>query len=152
MLQNVGPKGFPGMPEVGNMSLPRKLLDKGVRDMVRLSDGRMSGTAYGAVVLHIAPESAVGGALALVRDGDMIELDVAQRRLHLDVAPAELERRRAAWQAPLGRESRGYTRLFLDHVQQADRGVDFDILVGASGPGAAYATDAQANAECGRRN
>lgn len=144
VLQNVGPKGFPGMPEAGNMSLPRKLLDKGVRDMVRLSDGRMSGTAYGTVVLHIAPESAVGGALALVQDGDMIELDVAERRLHLDVAPAELQRRRAAWQAPSGNDTRGYTRLFLDHVQQADQGVDFDILVGGSGQGAAYATDAQA--------
>ncbi len=144
VLQNVGPKGFPGMPEAGNMSLPRKLLDKGVRDMVRLSDGRMSGTAYGAVVLHIAPESAVGGPLALVQDGDMIELDVAERRLHLDVAPAELQRRRAAWRAPAKNDTRGYTRLFLDHVQQADRGVDFDILVGGSGQGTAYATDAQA--------
>ena len=112
--------------------------------MVRLSDGRMSGTAYGAVVLHIAPESAVGGALALVRDGDMIELNVAERRLHLDVAPEELERRRQAWQAPVGHDTRGYTRLFLDHVQQADQGVDFDILIGGSGQDAAYATDAQA--------
>ena len=145
VLQNVGPVGFPGMPEVGNMSLPRKLLDKGVRDMVRLSDGRMSGTAYGAVVLHIAPESALGGPLALVRDGDMIELDVPQRRLHLDVAPEELERRKAAWQAPARQETRGYPRLFLDHAQQAHRGVDFDILVGGSGQGAAYATDAQAH-------
>ena len=144
VLQNVGPKGFPGMPEVGNMSLPRKLLDRGVRDMVRISDGRMSGTAYGAVVLHVAPESAVGGALALVREGDMIELDLAQRRLHLDVEPAELARRRAAWVAPARPETRGYTRLFLDHAQQADRGVDLDILVGGSGPGATYATDAQA--------
>ena len=144
VLQNVGPKGFPGMPEAGNMSLPRKLLDKGVRDMVRLSDGRMSGTAYGTVVLHIAPESAVGGPLALVQDGDMIELNVAERRLHLDVEPAELQRRRAAWRAPSGNDTRGYTRLFLDHVQQADRGVDFDILVGGSDQGTAYATDAQA--------
>ena len=144
VLQNVGPKGFPGMPEVGNMSLPRKLLDQGVRDMLRLSDGRMSGTAYGAVVLHIAPESAVGGTLALVRDGDMIELDVAQRRLHLDVPAEELERRRAAWQPSIAHDTRGYTRLFLDHVQGADRGVDFDVLLGGSGPGAAYATDAQA--------
>ena len=147
VLQNVGPKGFPGMPEVGNMSLPRKLLDRGVRDMVRISDGRMSGTAYGAVVLHIAPESAVGGALALVRDGDMIELNLAGRRLHLDVPPEELARRRAAWQAPARSETRGYTRLFLDHAQQADRGVDLDILVGGSGQGAAYATDAQANTQ-----
>ncbi|MYD09802.1 MAG: dihydroxy-acid dehydratase [Chloroflexi bacterium] len=144
LLQNVGPKGFPGMPEVGNMSLPRKLLDRGLRDMVRISDGRMSGTAYGTVVLHIAPESAVGGTLALVRDGDMIELDVAERRLHLDVAPEELQRRRAAWRPPAPNAERGYTRLFLDHTQQADRGVDFDILVGGSGQGAAYATDAQA--------
>ena len=144
VLQNVGPKGFPGMPEVGNMSLPRKLLDKGVRDMVRLSDGRMSGTAYGAVVLHIAPESAVGGALALVRNGDMIELDVPARRLHLDVAPEVLERRRAEWQPETSHSERGYTRLFLDHVQQADRGVDLDILVGGSGQGVKYTTDAQA--------
>ncbi len=144
VLQNVGPKGFPGMPEVGNMSLPRKLLDKGGRDMVRLSDGRMSGTAYGTVVLHIAPESAVGGALALVQDGDIIELDVPARRLHLEVAPEELERRRRLWRAPAEHDSRGYTRVFLDHVQQADHGVDLDILVGGSGQGVEYATDAQA--------
>ena len=144
VLQNVGPKGFPGMPEVGNMSLPRKLLDRGLRDMVRISDGRMSGTAYGTVVLHIAPESAIGGTLALVRDGDMIELDVARRRLHLDVAQEELQRRRAAWRPPPPNAARGYTRLFLDHAQQANRGVDLDILVGGSGQGAAYATDAQA--------
>lgn len=144
VLQNVGPKGFPGMPEVGNMSLPRALLDKGIRDMVRLSDGRMSGTAYGTVVLHIAPESAVGGALALVKDGDMIELDVPARRLRLDVAPEELQRRRQQWQAPSLSDARGYTRIFLDHVQGADRGVDFDILLGGSGSGVEYATDAQA--------
>ena len=144
VLQNVGPKGFPGMPEVGNMSLPRKLLDKGVRDMVRLSDGRMSGTAYGSVVLHIAPESYIGGILALVQDGDMIELDVAQRKLNLDVPERELKSRRAAWQAPAGHSQRGYSRLFGDHVQQADRGVDFDILLGGSGRGVAYATEGQA--------
>ena len=145
VLQNVGPKGFPGMPEVGNMSLPRKLLDRGIRDMLRLSDGRMSGTAYGAVVLHIAPEAAVGGALALVQDGDMIALDVPARRLQLEVAPAELARRRQLWQPPaLASGARGYTRIYLDHVQQAQRGVDLDILVGGSGPGAAYATDGQA--------
>ena len=146
VLQNVGPKGFPGMPEVGNMSLPQKLLDKGVRDMVRLSDGRMSGTAYGAVVLHIAPESAIGGCLALVQDGDMIELDVAGRRLHLDVPSAELARRRAQWKPPAGLSARGYTRLYLDHVQGADQGVDLDILVGGSGHGVVYATDGQAGA------
>ena len=144
VLQNVGPKGFPGMPEVGNMSLPRKLLDKGVRDMVRLSDGRMSGTAYGTVVLHIAPESAVGGTLALVQTGDMIELDVPQRKLQLHVAPEELARRRRLWQSASAREARGYTRIFLDHVQQADRGVDFDILLGGSGQGVVASTDAQA--------
>ena len=141
VLQNVGPKGFPGMPEVGNMSLPRKLLDRGVQDMVRLSDGRMSGTAYGTVVLHIAPEAFVGGALALVRDGDIIELDVAQRRLQLEVDDAELARRRAEWSAPPAHSARGYVRLFLNHVQQADQGVDFDILVGASGQGVERETD-----------
>ena len=144
VLQNVGPKGFPGMPEVGNMGLPRKLLDQGVRDMVRLSDGRMSGTAYGTVVLHIAPESFIGGPLALVRDGDIIELDVAARRLHLEVSDAELERRRREWHPPHEHSSRGYTRLYLDHVQGADLGVDLDILVGGSGPGEAYVADAQA--------
>ena len=144
VLQNVGPKGFPGMPEVGNMSLPRKLLDKGVRDMVRLSDGRMSGTAYGTVVLHIAPESAVGGTLALVQTGDMIELDVPRRKLQLHVTPEELARRRRLWQSASAREARGYTRIFLDHVQQADRGVDFDILLGGSGQGVVASTDAQA--------
>ncbi len=144
VLQNVGPKGFPGMPEVGNMSLPQALLDRGIRDMVRLSDGRMSGTAYGTVVLHIAPESAVGGPLALVQDGDMIELDVPNRRLQLAVTEAELERRRSLWQPAAGGSARGYTGLFLDHAQQADRGVDFDILVGGSGAGVVETSDAQA--------
>ena len=128
VMQNVGPVGFPGMPEVGNMTLPQKLLQRGVRDMLRLSDGRMSGTAYGAVVLHIAPESAVGGPLALVQNGDIIELDVAARKLHLHVSDAELASRRAAWTPPAPVSERGYTRIFLDHVQQADRGVDFDVL------------------------
>ena len=144
VMQNVGPRGFPGMPEVGNMSLPRKLLDQGVSDMLRISDGRMSGTAYGAVVLHVAPESALGGALALVRAGDMIELDVAQRRLHLDVPERELARRRAQWQPPAAHSPRGYTRLFTDHVQQAHLGVDFDILAGGSGPGVIHNAEAQA--------
>ncbi len=147
VMCNVGPKGFPGMPEVGNMSLPRKLLDQGVSDMLRISDGRMSGTAYGAVVLHVAPESAVGGALALVRDGDMIELDVAQRRLHLDVAEAELQRRRAQWQAPAAHSRRGYTRLFTEHVQQAHLGVDFDILAGGSGSAVVHNAEAQAGSK-----
>ena len=99
VLKNVGPKGYPGMPEVGNFGLPKKVLDEGVRDMIRISDGRMSGTAYGTVILHVAPESAIGGNLALVQDGDMIELDVENRRLHLDVSEEELQRRRDAWQA-----------------------------------------------------
>ena len=145
VMQNVGPVGFPGMPEVGNMSLPQKLLERGVRDMVRLSDGRMSGTAYGAVVLHIAPESAVGGPLALVRDGDMIELDVPERRLHLHISDDELAMRRAAWQAPPRSAERGYTRIFLEKVQGADRGVDFDVLVGGSGGAVVKSSDAQAD-------
>ena len=132
VLQNVGPVGYPGMAEVGNMGLPKKLLEKGVRDMVRISDGRMSGTAYGTVILHVAPEAAIGGALALVRDGDMIELDVAGRRLHLDVSDEELARRRAAWQPPAPHDTRGYVSLYIDHVMQADKGVDFDFLVGKS--------------------
>jgi dihydroxy-acid dehydratase len=134
VLKNVGPKGYPGMPEVGNMGLPAKLLKNGVKDMVRISDGRMSGTAFGTVVLHVAPEAAVGGALALVQNGDMIELDVHQRRLHLDVSDDELARRRAAWQPPVTPfVERGYSRLYVEHVQQADEGVDLDFLRGKSG-------------------
>ncbi len=133
VLKNVGPKGYPGMPEVGNVDLPEKLILKGVKDIVRISDGRMSGTAYGTVVLHISPESAIGGTLALVEDGDMIELDVEHRRLHLDVSDSELETRRAAWKPPQSHTARGYVRLYLDHVEQADRGADLDILVGKSG-------------------
>jgi len=133
VLKNVGPKGYPGMPEVGNMGLPTKVLKEGVRDMVRISDGRMSGTAYGTVVLHVAPESAIGGVLALVRDGDMIELDVPNRRLHLDVSDEELERRRAEWKAPAPHSDRGYLSMFLGHVMQADKGADFDFLIGQSG-------------------
>ncbi len=134
VLQNVGPQGYPGMPEVGNMHLPQKLLLKGVSDMVRISDGRMSGTAYGTVILHVAPEAAAGGVLALVEDGDMIELDVPNRRLHLDVSDAELARRRAAWQRPVTPYTeRGYAKLYTGHVLQADQGVDFDFLRGGSG-------------------
>ncbi len=133
VLKMVGPCSYPGMPEVGNMGLPKKLLDKGVRDMVRISDGRMSGTAYGTVFLHVAPEAAVGGNLALVRDGDMIEVDVAGRRLHLDVDDAELASRRAAWKAGPPIADRGYAKLFIDHVMQADEGCDFDFLLGKSG-------------------
>lgn len=133
VLKSVGPKGYPGMPEVGNVDLPEKLIRKGVKDMVRISDGRMSGTAYGTVVLHISPESAIGGTLALVKDGDFIELDVAQRRLHLDVSDEELKRRRAAWSPPPPHTNRGYVRIYLEHVQQADQGADLDILIGKSG-------------------
>ncbi|MEL6649746.1 MAG: IlvD/Edd family dehydratase [Bacteroidota bacterium] len=133
VLQNVGPKGFPGMPEVGNMGLPKKLLKKGITDMVRISDGRMSGTAYGTVFLHVSPESAVGGTLALVRDGDWIEVDVAGRRLHLEVSDEELAVRRTQWQAEVKTDPRGYVKLYVDHVNQAHEGADLDFLVGQSG-------------------
>jgi L-arabonate dehydrase len=133
VLQYCGPRGYPGMPEVGNMPLPPKLLKQGITDLVRISDARMSGTAYGTVVLHVAPEAAVGGTLALVRNGDWIELDVAARRLHLDVPEAELARRRAAWKPPAPPSDRGYYRLYTEHVLQADQGADFDFLVGKSG-------------------
>ena len=133
VLKNCGPKGYPGMAEVGNMALPAKILKKGITDMVRISDARMSGTAYGTVVLHTAPEAAAGGPLALVKDGDMIELDVAGRRLHLDVSDAELESRRANWVPPAPSKNRGYEKLYHDHVMQADKGCDLDFLVGASG-------------------
>ncbi len=133
VLKGCGPRGYPGMPEVGNLPLPRKLLERGVTDMVRISDARMSGTSYGTVVLHVAPEAAVGGPLALVRDGDVIELDVAARRLRLEVGVDELERRRTAWTPPPHNHDRGYQRLYVEHVLQADRGVDFDFLVGSSG-------------------
>jgi dihydroxy-acid dehydratase len=132
VLKGCGPKGYPGMAEVGNMPLPPKILKKGITDMVRISDARMSGTAYGTVVLHVAPEAAAGGPLALVRTGDMIELDVAARRLHLDVSDAELAKRRAAWVAPEP-PRRGYYKLYVEHVQQANKGADLDFLVGGSG-------------------
>jgi len=133
VLKNCGPKGYPGMAEVGNMPLPAKLLKKGVSDMVRISDARMSGTAYGTVVLHTAPEAAVGGPLALVQDGDMIELDVAGRRLHLDVPEADLAERRRHWQPPASAMESGYQRLYVERVLQADRGCDLDFLVGKRG-------------------
>ncbi len=139
VLKNCGPKGYPGMAEVGNMGLPAKVLAKGIKDMVRISDARMSGTAYGTVVLHTAPEAAAGGPLALVRSGDTIELDVAGRRLHLDVGDDELERRRAAWTPPPPPMAGGYQKLYYDHVLQADRGADLDFLVGCRG--AAVARD-----------
>jgi L-arabonate dehydrase len=133
VLKGVGPVGYPGMPEVGNVDLPEKLLRRGIKDIIRISDGRMSGTAAGTVVLHVAPESAVGGTLALVKDGDMIELDVANRRLHLDVSDEELAERRKFWVAPPPRATRGYVKFYIDHVQQADLGADLDLLQGGSG-------------------
>ncbi len=133
VLQNCGPKGYPGMAEVGNMPLPPRLLKKGITDMVRISDARMSGTAYGTVVLHVAPEAAAGGTLALVREGDEIELDVVKRRLELLVDEAELARRRARWKPPAAPLERGYWKLYFDHVVQANDGADLDFLVGKSG-------------------
>jgi dihydroxy-acid dehydratase len=133
VLKTVGPVGYPGMPEVGNMTLPKKLLDKGVIDMVRISDGRMSGTAYGTVILHVSPESAIGGTLEFVEDGDYIELDVANKRIHLEVTDEELARRRSNWTPRIPLASRGYVNLYIKHVQQADKGADLDFLVGSSG-------------------
>jgi L-arabonate dehydrase len=132
VLKGCGPKGYPGMAEVGNMPLPPKILRKGITDMVRISDARMSGTAYGTVVLHVAPEAAAGGPLALVRTGDVIELDVPARKLHLDVSDEELAKRRQAW-VPPEPPKRGYYKLYVEHVQQADKGADLDFLVGGSG-------------------
>jgi dihydroxyacid dehydratase/phosphogluconate dehydratase len=135
VLRGCGPRGYPGMPEAANTPLPAKLLAAGVRDMIRICDGRMSGTAYGTVVLHVAPESAAGGPLSLVRDGDTISLDVPGRRIDLEVPAEELQRRQpseaaeASYSAPL----RGWQQLYVDHVMQADRGVDLDFLVGSSG-------------------
>ncbi|HEV3463993.1 MAG TPA: dihydroxy-acid dehydratase, partial [Actinomycetota bacterium] len=135
VLRGCGPKGYPGMPEVGNMPLPARLLERGVRDMVRISDGRMSGTAYGTVVLHVAPEAAAGGPLALVRSGDPIVLDVGARALHLDVPADELARRTppAAATGAYAAPPSGWQRLYIDHVLQADRGADLDFLVGRRG-------------------
>jgi L-arabonate dehydrase len=132
VLKGCGPKGYPGMAEVGNMPLPPKLLRRGITDILRISDARMSGTAYGAVVLHVSPEAAAGGPLALVRSGDMIEVDVPARRLHLDVSDAELAKRRADWK-PAPSPQRGWYKLYVDHVQQAHLGADLDVLVGGSG-------------------
>jgi dihydroxy-acid dehydratase len=133
VIRYCGPRGYPGMPEVANVPLPAKLLRRGVRDLVRICDARMSGTAYGTVVLHVAPEAAAGGPLALVRTGDWITLDVPSRLLTLEVPEAELERRRSQWTAPPPHASRGWTRLYTEHVQQADSGCDLDFLVGGSG-------------------
>ena len=133
VLKNCGPKGYPGMAEVGNMGLPPKLLAKGVTDMVRISDARMSGTAYGTVVLHVCPEAAAGGPLALVEDGDWIELDVEARRLHLEVSDEVLEERRAKWVPQLPLAKGGYQQLYIEHVMQASEGADLDFLVGCRG-------------------
>ena len=133
VLRYAGPKGYPGMPEVANVALPAKILRAGVTDMVRICDGRMSGTGFGTVVLHVAPEAAAGGPIALVQTGDMIELDVAARTLRLDVPEAELERRRAAWRPPAPKATSGYTWLYGEHVMQADSGADFDFLQGQRG-------------------
>ncbi len=132
VLRNAGPVGAPGMPEWGGLPIPKKLLALGVRDMVRISDARMSGTHYGTCILHVSPESAIGGPLACVRSGDMIEVDIEARRLHLDVPDDELARRRAAWQPPAAPVERGYVRLYREHVTQAHEGCDFDFLQGAA--------------------
>jgi L-arabonate dehydrase len=133
VLKNCGPKGYPGMAEVGNMPLPPKVLRKGVSDMVRISDARMSGTAYGTVVLHVAPEAAAGGPLAFVNTGDWINLDTAGRALNVEVSDADLARRKVGWQPPTPWLDRGYVKMYVDHVLQADQGADLDFLVGKSG-------------------
>jgi dihydroxy-acid dehydratase len=128
ILRNAGPQGGPGMPEWGMLPIPKKLVKQGVRDMVRLSDARMSGTSYGACILHVAPESFIGGPLALVENGDMISLDVDARTINLDISDAEMEKRRAAWKAPERNYERGYGWMFTKHIQQANEGCDFDFL------------------------
>jgi L-arabonate dehydrase len=133
VLKNCGPKGYPGMAEVGNMGLPPKVLRKGIKDMVRISDARMSGTAYGTVVLHTTPEAAAGGPLAVIQNGDMIELDVENRRLHVDISDEEMATRLANWKSHLEPPKSGYIKLFHDHVQGADTGADFDFLKGCRG-------------------
>ncbi|MBS1576049.1 MAG: dihydroxy-acid dehydratase, partial [Bacteroidetes bacterium] len=133
VLKNVGPKGYPGMPEVGNMGLPKKILQKGVTDMVRISDGRMSGTGFGTVVLHVSPEAALGGNFSVIKSGDLITLDVAARSLHLHVEDNELEKRKKEWKSPPTITERGYVSLYLKHVEQSHLGADLDFLKGASG-------------------
>lgn len=133
VLKNVGPKGYPGMPEVGNMGLPKKLLEKGITDMVRISDGRMSGTGFGTVVLHISPEASAGGNFALIQNGDMVILDVEKRSLNIDITGEELQKRKIAWQAPPPATDRGYVSLYIKHVEQANLGTDLDFLKGGSG-------------------
>jgi L-arabonate dehydrase len=132
-LKNVGPKGYPGMAEVGNMTLPKKILDKGITDMIRISDGRMSGTGFGTVVLHVTPEAAVGGTFALLKTGDSITLDVINRTLTVALSADELAQRRASWKAPEAAANRGFVGLYVQHVQQANLGADLDFLIGQSG-------------------
>jgi dihydroxy-acid dehydratase len=134
VVRGAGPKGYPGMPEIGNFVLPRVLLERGVTDMVRISDARMSGTGYGTVVLHVAPEAVAGGPLAVVRTGDWISLDVPSRRLTVEVSEAELAGRLAEWEPPASPHRRGYAQLYVEHVLQADQGADLDFLVGSTGP------------------
>ena len=135
VLRGCGPRGYPGMPEVGNMPLPKKLLEQGVRDMVRISDGRMSGTAYGTIVLHVSPEAAANGPLALVQTGDFIVLDVPNRTLNIEISDEELKTRTpsAASVAAYATPDRGWSKLYVDHVQGADTGADMDFLLGSSG-------------------
>jgi dihydroxyacid dehydratase/phosphogluconate dehydratase len=128
VLQNAGPQGGPGMPEWGMLPIPKKLVKQGVRDMLRISDARMSGTSYGACILHVAPESFIGGPLALVQTGDEIEVDVAKRLIHVHVSDAELAKRKAAWTPQKPRYDRGFGKMFQEHVGQADDGCDFDFL------------------------
>jgi dihydroxy-acid dehydratase len=130
VLRNGGPKGAPGMPEWGNLPIPKKLLAQGIRDMVRISDARMSGTHFGTCVVHVAPEAAVGGPLALIETGDMVVLDIDARSLNIEVAADVLAQRRAAWKAPTSAYLRGYTQLYVQHVTQAPEGCDFDFLAG----------------------
>lgn len=133
VLKNVGPVGYPGMPEVGNVSLPKKILAKGIHDMVRISDGRMSGTGFGTVILHVSPEAALGGNFAVIENGDMISLDVNNRSLMLEVSEEELQRRRAAWVPRYKKYDRGYVSLYQKHVEQAHLGADMSYLKGSSG-------------------
>jgi dihydroxy-acid dehydratase len=132
VLKNAGPQGGPGMPEWGMLPIPKRLLGQGVRDMIRISDGRMSGTSYGACILHVAPESFVGGPLNFVQTGDEIEIDVDKRSIHLHVSEEELARRKAAWKRPAPKYPRGYGAMFSEHIGQADQGCDFDFLQGKS--------------------
>ena len=133
VLKNVGPKGYPGMAEVGNMALPKKILEQGITDMVRISDGRMSGTGFGTVVLHISPEAADGGTLGLVQNGDLVTLDARNRTLQLEVSEQELAVRKAAWKQTEKIQTRGYVHLYQTHVEQAHLGADMDFLKGGSG-------------------